>query len=421
MSPTRKRAKPPANKRAKPARPAARAASAPPTLELSADDARRIAVAAQGLAEPRPARATPAALAAMIERLGVLQIDSVNVLARAHYLPAWSRLGTYEVAALDRMAYAAPRTLFEYWGHMASLLPIDMQPLFRWRMQRAGREAWRHVRAMANYRKALASVLAQIADRGPVGAGDLVVPGKPGKGGWWVWSDAKRAVEWLFYTGRVTTSGRKSFERLYDLTERVIPRDVYAAPTPSDAEAFRALVARSARALGVATELDLRDYYRLPPADARAAIAELVEAGELVPVRVAGWDKLAYLHRGATGAVPRVDPDRVALVSPFDSLVWERARTERLFAMRYRIEIYTPAPKRVHGYYVLPMLVGDQLVGRVDLKADRAARLLRVPGAHLEPAHKRRAADHGDALRTELAGMAAWLGLDGVAPFQWKR
>jgi uncharacterized protein YcaQ len=385
------------------------------TLDLSAADARGIAIAAQGLATPRPARVDRRALAKLVARLAVVQIDSVNVLARAHYLPAFSRLGAYDVAALDRMAYTSPRVLFEYWGHMASLLPVDCHPLLRWRMARAADHAWGHVRRMARRRQVIASVLAQVTERGPIAAGDIDV-GKRGKSGWWEWSDAKRAVEWLFYTGEVTTATRRGFERLYDLPARVLPAGVLAAATPAEPDAVRELVARSARALGVATVHDLRDYFRLPVALASAAIRELVDAGVLVAARVDGWDAPAYLHRDAASAAPAIATDRAALVSPFDSLVWARARTERLFGMRYRIEIYTPAHKRVHGYYVLPMLLGDRLVARVDLKADRAARVLRVQAAHLEPCARTDVADVAAALTGELQAMARWLDLDTVTP-----
>jgi uncharacterized protein YcaQ len=413
----------PAKRPAKPAKPSAKAAKpakpAPlaPALSLSAAEARRIAIAAQGLATHRPARVDRAALARMVARLGVLQIDSVNVLARAHYLPAFSRLGPYDVAELDRMAYTAPRTLFEYWGHMASLLPVDCHPLLRWRMARAADHAWRHVRAMARSRQVIATVLAQVTERGPIGAGDLDV-GKRSKAGWWAWSDAKRAVEWLFYTGQVTTAARRGFERLYDLPARVLPAGVLSAATPAEPDAIRELVARSARALGVATVHDLRDYFRLPVALASAAIRELVASGELVAAAVESWDAPAYLHRDAARAAPAIAADRAALVSPFDSLVWARARTERLFGMRYRIEIYTPAHKRVHGYYVLPMLLGDRLVARVDLKADRAARVLRVQAAHLEPCGRADAGDVAAALTGELEAMARWLDLDTVSAFR---
>ena len=378
--------------------------------ELSAAEARAIALAAQGFTTPRPARVDRRAVRALVERLGVVQIDSVNVLVRSHYLPAFSRLGAYDLAALDVLSHAAPRTLFEYWGHEASLLPVDMHPLFRWRMARAHETAWSHVRRMGKRRSFVEDVLAIVRDKGPIGAGALEVGAKKKKGTWWEWSEGKRAIEWLFWSGQVTSARRKGFERLYDLPERVLPASAIAAATPTEADAQRALIERSARAIGIGTEADLRDYYRLKPRQARPAIAALVEAGVLLPARVDTWKQPAYLHRDAKPG--RVDRDRAALLSPFDSLIWARERTDRMFGMKFRLEIYVPQPKRVHGYYVLPLLLGDQLVARVDLKADRAARALRVQAAHAEPSMaKPRVAR---ALAAELARMAGWLGLERV-------
>jgi uncharacterized protein YcaQ len=302
--------------------------------------------------------------------------------------------------------------VFEYWGHEASLLPIAAQPLLRWRMERAAESAWGHVRRIAKQKPELVrDVLAIVRERGPIAARDIELAEKKRRKGWWSWSDAKRAIEWLFWSGQVTSAHRRNFERVYDLPERVIPPAIFGARTPAEADAQRELVAIAARAQGVATEADLRDYFRLPLAGARRAIGELVEAGELVPARVEGWDKPAYLHRDAE--IPaRVDPARLALLSPFDSLIWFRERTERLFGMRFRIEIYVPAPERVHGYYVLPLLAGDRLIARVDLKADRAAGALRVQAAHAEPGepHARTAA----ALGRELGALAEWLALPRV-------
>lgn len=385
-------------------------------MKLSASHARAIALATQGLATPRPARVDARMLRALVEQLGVVQIDSVNVLVRSHYLPAFSRLGAYEPGALDRHAHRAPRALFEYWGHEASLLPVGLQPLMRWRMARAREHAWGRMRRIAAKRPTFVrDVLAVVADKGPVSAGEiesaLAVAGKPRRKGWWEWSDTKTAIEWLFWSGQVTSARRRGFERLYDLPERVLPARVLAQPTPSERDAQRALVERAARALGIANEADLRDYYRLPLADARTAIAELVEAGTLERVDVEGWTKPGYLHRDAP-APPRIEPDRAALLSPFDSLVWFRDRTARLFGMKYRIEIYVPAEKRVHGYYVLPFLLGDRLVARVDLKADRAAAALRVQAAHAEPGTSK--ARVASALAQELSRMADWLGLERV-------
>jgi uncharacterized protein len=378
---------------------------------LSRAQARRIALAAQGFGEPRPDGPIDARrIARTVRRLGLLQIDSVNVLARAHYVPLFSRLGPYPTALLDAAAWGRPRRLFEYWAHEASLLPVETQPLMRWRMHRARRQEGiygglaRFARERADY---LAAVLAAVTARGPTTAGDL--EGAKGAGGWWGWSEPKRALECLFWEGRLTTATRRGFERVYDLPERVLPPAVLAAPDPHPADAHRHLIAHAARALGVATATDLRDYFRFARDEGTAAIAELVEAGKLIPVRVEGWTQKAWRHRDAR--LPRRIAAR-ALLSPFDPLIWERARTERLFGFRYRIEIYTPAEKRVHGYYVLPFLLGDALVARVDLKADRAAGVLRVQSAHAEPDAP---PDTAEALRAELRTMADWLGLERVA------
>src|SRR3954447_10986198 len=356
-----------------------------PVERLSADQARRIALAAQGFADRRaPGEPRRDAPRRVLSRVGLFQIDSVNVLQRAHYLPLFSRLGPYDTALLDRAAFFAPRRLFEYWGHEASLLPVAMQPLLRWRMARAGEEAWGGVRRIHRDRPELvAQLLEEVRARGPVAASEVLEHERPKRTGpWWDWSDVKRAFEWLFWSGQITSARRRGFERLYDLPERVLPRAVLAAPTPPEAEAQRDLVRSAARSLGIAAERDLRDYFRLPTDEAKARIAELVEGGELWPVEVEGWRTPAFLDPEAR--VPRRVEAR-ALVGPFDSLVWERARTERVFGFRYRIEIYVPAPKRVHGYYVLPFLLGDRLLARVDLKADRKAGALRVQAAHAEP------------------------------------
>jgi uncharacterized protein YcaQ len=383
-------------------------------VSLSAAEARRLAVAAQGFADPRP-RARPGTvhLRRVIDRLGVVQIDSVNVLARAHYLTLFTRLGAYDPRLLDGAAYAdRERTLFEYWGHEASLMPVALQPLFRWRMAEAERGVglWRGITSFARRRRAFVEVvLREVSERGPIAASELTVAGRR-RGPWWGWSDGKRALEWLFWTGRVTTATRRRFERVYDLPHRVLPAAVLDAPTPAPDEAQRALLRLAARALGVATERDLRDYFRFDGSVPRVRLAELVEAGELIPATVEGWAQPAYLHPGSR--VPRRVEAR-ALLAPFDSLIWERQRTERLFGFRYRISIYTPAAQREHGYYVLPFLLGDRLVARVDLKADRATGTLRVLSAHGEPGAP--PARVAAALRAELAETAAWLGLERIA------
>jgi uncharacterized protein len=379
---------------------------------LSAAEARRLALAAQGFADGRTTGEPNGwDLRRVLKRVGLLQIDSVNVLERAHYLPAFSRLGPYPRDLLDRASQRAPRRLFEYWGHEASLLPVDLHPLLRWRMERAAGDAWGGMRRIQRDRPELvARVLEQVAERGPVAASELAESEPRRSGPWWDWSDAKRAVEWLFWSGQVSAARRRRFERLYDLPERVLPPAVLAASTPPVAEAQRELVRVAARALGVAAERDLRDYFRLPASDAKTRVAELVEAGELTPVAVEGWGRTrAYLAAGAR--IPRAIDAR-ALVGPFDSLIWERSRVRRLFGFDYRLEIYVPKPKRRHGYYVLPFLLGDRLVARVDLKADRAASVLRAQQVHLE---EDAPAETLAELAAELETMAAWLGLDWVS------
>ncbi|MBX9589668.1 MAG: winged helix DNA-binding domain-containing protein [Hyphomonadaceae bacterium] len=381
---------------------------------LSFAEARRIALAAQGFGRPRgQEEAGKRELRRLFERLGVVQIDSVNVLARAHTLPAFSRLGRYRSGDLHALAYGGRRrALFEYWGHEASLLPVALQPLLRWRMARAARGdgIYGAIARFGRERRALIDeVRREIAERGPLAAGELSHQHK-GEGGWWGWSDGKRALEWLFWAGEVTTATRRgTFERVYGLTERVLPRSAIEMPTPDEADAQRELLIISARCLGVATERCLRDYFRLGPADARPRIAELVEAGELIPTQVEGWDRAAYLHRDARR--PR-RLEAQALLAPFDPLIWQRQRVEALFGARIRLELYTPREKRMHGYYVLPFLLGDRIVARVDLKADRAVSTLRVKAAHAEAGVDKRAVVA--PLAAELRLMAAWLELDAL-------
>ena len=380
--------------------------------DLSLDEARRIALAAQGFADPPPRGTVDRRLLRRVfGRTGLIQIDSVNVLVRSHYLPAFSRLGPYDPTLLERAAYGRDRILFEYWGHEASLLPVELQPYLRWRMERArrGSGAWRRVATIVTEQPDLLQRLrATIVERGPMTASAF--EGTRGTGSWWGWSAVKLGLEALFWCGEITTAARKGFERVYDVPERVLPRAVLAAPTPGEADAQRELIRISARASGIAAERDLRDYFRLDLADARARVAELVEAGELERVTVDGLRGDRYLARGAR--LPR-RIDARALLSPFDSLVWERARNRELFGFDFRLEIYTPQHKRVHGYYVLPFLLGDRLVARVDLKHDRQAGVLRAHAVHLEPHAQRRAVE--PALREELGRMAAWLGAERVA------
>jgi uncharacterized protein YcaQ len=386
--------------------------SAPVPERLSAALARRIALAAQGFAEPRPGGPVSARqLRRMTERLAVIQIDSVNVLSRSHYLPAFSRLGVYPRGALDELT-ARRHAVFEYWAHEASFLPVRLQPYLRWRMAAAEEHAWGNMVRLQRERPGyVAEVLDRVREAGPLKASDLVEPKPERPGTMWNWHDGKVALEWLFFAGDITATHRTTaFEKVYDLTERVLPPDVLQTPTPEPADAVRELVRTAARALGVATERDLRDYFRLRPEAARQAVAELADAGELQPVQVAGWGAPAWLDPAARR--PRWIRAR-ALLSPFDSLVWERPRVERIFGFRYRLEIYTPAAKRVHGYYVLPFLLGDQLVARVDLKADRQAGVLRVQSAHGEEGIERPLV--AAALADELRLMAGWMELDDVA------
>jgi hypothetical protein len=380
--------------------------------KLTAGEARRIALAAQGFATPRPeGPVAKRQLVKLIERLGVVQIDSVNVVSRTHYLPAFARLGAYPREMLEELAWGRKRPLFEYWAHEASLVPLASQPLFRWRMQDAheGAGVWKGVaRFLRERRDFVDRVLKEIAARGPLSASELEM-GQKGEGGWWGWSEAKRAVECLFWTGELTTATRRgTFERVYGLPEEVLPRAIVQAPTPSREEAQRELLRIAVRAMGVGTAFDLRDYFRMPVADARARTAELVEAGELIPVTVKGWRDPAYMDPAARRP-RRVDAQ--ALLSPFDNLIWYRERTERMFGVRFRIEIYTPAHKRTHGYYVLPFLEGDALTARVDLKSDRKAGVLVVQASHAEPW-----ASEATPVRLaqELKLMAGWLGLGGV-------
>lgn len=353
---------------------------------LSLAQARRVALAAQGFADPAPAGVpTRRHLRRVLDRVGLIQMDSVNVLQRAHYLPLYSRLGSYPTTLLDAATYHRPRELFEYWGHEASLVPVGLHPALRWRMARAHDDAWGGMRRIAREQPGLVAwVRDEVAARGPLTAAEIEHDAPRETGNWgWNWSAVKMALEFLFWAGEVAAADRTtSFARRYDLAERVLPPAVLAAPTPTDAEAYRALVGIAARSLGVAAEPELRDYFRLPVLGARQAIAELAEAGELTPVTVRGWRQPAWLH--ATARLPRWARGNT-LVSPFDPLVWERGRTERLFGLSYRIEIYVPVPQRVYGYYVLPFLQGERFTARVDLKADRRARVLLVPAAWAEP------------------------------------
>ncbi|HEX6196039.1 MAG TPA: crosslink repair DNA glycosylase YcaQ family protein [Jiangellaceae bacterium] len=379
--------------------------------KLSAAEARRVALAAQGFADRRPASPDRRALRRVLDRVGLIQIDSVNVLSRSQYLPVFARLGPYSNGLLDRAAAKAPRMLFEYWAHEASLVPVAIQPYLRHRMANVHRHFGRWAERMRQERPGLIDwVLDEVRRLGPVTAGQIEedVPKRTDHWGW-NWSDVKTALEYLFYAGEVTAAGRNgSFARLYDIPERVLPAEVLATPMPPKEDADRELVRIAARAHGIGTPRCLADYFRIKVDDARRAISTLVDDGDLIPVTVNGWKGPTYLH--AEARVPR-RVDARALLSPFDSLVWERRRTEELFGFRYRIEIYTPPAKRIYGYYVLPFLLGEQLVGRVDLKADRAAGVLRVQAAWREPDAPPETAEE---LAAELRSMAGWLGLDDV-------
>lgn len=376
---------------------------------LSRAQARRIALAAQGFLDKPHDPPTLRTLSRTVGRTGVLQIDSVNVLQRAHYLPLYSRMGPYDVDLLHRAAERSPRRLVEYWAHVAAFMPVELWPFMRPRMEHmavAGR-GWFDD---SGHRELATSLLEQIRSEGARTASelDLGLPRRKDQWGW-NWSDSKQALEYLFGTGEVAVARRTpSFERVYDVPERVLPAAVLAAPSPTRHEAAVELVRRAARSHGVATQRCLGDYYRMRGDAVQAAVAELVEAGELLPVTIEGWRRPAYLHRDAR--IPR-RVDACTLLSPFDPVVWERERTQALFDFHYRIEIYVPAEKRLFGYYVLPFLLGDRLVARVDLKADRATGVLIVRGAYAEPGAPEETAVR---LADELHRVAGWLGLRQV-------
>lgn len=360
----------------------------------------------------------------VVSRVGIVQIDSVNVVTRSQYLPFFSRLGDYDTGLLDKARDRAPRRLVEYWAHEASLIPPSTWPLLDFRMRRALSESWGGMQRVArDHPGIVAAVLAEVTAAGPLTTRQVELalahdqPRESGNWGW-NWSLVKAALEHLFWAGTITSAGRTAqFERRYASLARVLPAEVLAqlpedrtaAPIDGDRPAFRELLMIAARAQGVGTEQDLRDYFRLKPEQARPALADLVDAGELLPVRVEGWRRPAYLHPGAR--VPRRAHVQ-ALLSPFDSLIWQRDRTRALFGFDYRLEIYVPAPLRVHGYYVLPFLYGDRLVARADLKADRALSRLLVHAVHWEPDAP---AEARPALADELASLARWLGLESVS------
>ena len=390
---------------------------------LTQAQARRIAIVAQGFTDPRPApgEATVRHLQRVIDRIGIIQIDSVNVVTRSQYLPLFSRLGPYDTALLDRARDVGPRRLVEYWAHEASLIPPQTWALLNFRMKRALSDSWGGMQRVAlEHPELVHAVFAEVTARGPLTSRQLEsalehdLPRDKTEWGW-NWSLVKAAVEHLFWAGQISSAGRTSqFERRYASLERVLPKTIAAQSIspevrPSDEDAFRQLMMIAAKAHGVGTEQCLRDYFRLKPEQARPALKALVATGELATVSVDGWRRPAYLHKDVR--IPR----RVhaeALLSPFDSLIWQRDRTLALFDFHYRLEIYVPAHLRVHGYYVLPFLFGDTLVARVDLKADRAANTLRVHAIHWEPGAPPEAKP---ALERHLADMASWLGLGAIA------
>ncbi|WP_182111719.1 MULTISPECIES: winged helix-turn-helix domain-containing protein [unclassified Actinotalea] len=397
--------------------PTSRPVARPERLTLA--QARRVALRAQGLDRRRPEPGSPVTMRAfqgVVDRLGLLQIDSVNVVARAHLMPAFSRLGAYDVGLLDRASSRPPRRLVECWAHEASFVPPTTYRLHGWRQRGYLNQAWGTIQEVPlRHSGVVEEIRALVRERGPVTAREVHELHASGvavaRTEWgWNWTVAKRVLEFLFFTGEITSARRNAaFERCYDFTERVLPPAVLASPEPDEADAVRELLAIGARAHGIGTARCFADYFRIRrPEAVRAGVAELVEEGVLVPVRVDGWDRPTYLHRDAE--LPRRATGR-ALLSPFDPLVFERRRLEELFGMRYRIEIYVPAAQRVHGYYVLPFLLDDRFAARVDLKADRARGTLLVQAAHLEPGAPPQTATE---LATELRALAAWLGLDAV-------
>ncbi|TPW73064.1 winged helix-turn-helix domain-containing protein [Schumannella sp. 10F1B-5-1] len=385
--------------------------------EISPALARRIALAAQGFGRPRPDTVGTRQLNGVIDRLGLLQLDSVNVYERSHYLPVFARLGGYDKALLDRLTFrpGGPKAqYFEYWAHEAALLPIGALPLIQWRMQEYRERSHRASDSWARENTAMLDFIrAELAEKGPLAASEIEHDANKRNGPWWGWSDVKTALEILFRWGEVFSAGRTRFERRYGLPEQVLPAGALDAPLPRD-EAVRELVRRSLVAHGIGTPKDIADYYRLKVEPTKQALRELADAGLATPVAVPGWSKQAWLD--PTARKPR-RVETVALLSPFDPVVWERARTEKLFGFHYRIEIYTPAPQRRFGYYTLPLLVDEQIAGRIDLKSDRARGVLRVQSAWTEPGAP---AEVEQRIQPLLQQIAAWQGLDaGIEVADW--
>jgi hypothetical protein len=374
--------------------------------------ARRIALAAQGFGRPRPPVVGTRQLNALVDRLGLLQIDSVNVFERSHYLPAFARLGGYDRAVLDRLTFDARGPHTEYWAHEAAFVRKEDWPLFAWRM----REFRERLNGPAGWFEVNQSTVewlrGELAEKGPLVAGEIEHDANHRTGPWWGWSDVKRALERMFVCGEVAIAGRTRFQRRYGLAADVLPASVLERTVPEE-DAVRELLRRAAVAHGIGTARDFADYYRIKGPRVAVALQELEDAGELIPVRVPGWESAgrplrAWMHRDARK--PRL-LEAAALLSPFDPVVWYRDRALRMFGFHYRIEIYTPAPKRVYGYYSLPILLDEALVGRIDLKSDRQAGVLRVQSAWTEPGAPPATIDR---LLPLLAETAAWQGLERV-------
>ena len=374
---------------------------------ISLPSARRIALAAQGFGRPRPDAVGTRQLNLLLDRLRLLQLDSVNVFERSHYLPVFARLGAYDKAVLDRLTFARRGGYSEYWAHEAAVIPVEARPLFGWRMDDyrdwfASHDNWLNV-----HRDTLDRLRGELAANGPMPASRIERVTEKRRGSWWEWDDVKQGLERMFRVGEVVSAGRSNFERTYALPEQVLPPSVLGREIPR-ADAVRQLMSWSAEALGIGTLTDFADYYRLKGYDAKPALQQLLDAGEIRPVTVAGWGRQAYLHRDAR--IPR-RIEGAALLSPFDPIVWHRDRGLRLFGFHYRIEIYTPAPKRVFGYYSLPALVDDELVGRLDLKNDRQRGVLRVQSAWREEGAP---AGVEERLVPVLREIAGWQGLGEI-------
>ncbi len=389
-------------------------------VDFSAAEARRIALAAHGFGAKPRGRVTEARLTSAIANLGVLQIDSVNVFERSHYMPLFARLGIYDTAILDRMLLAphTPATHVEYWAHEAAFLPVESWPLWQWKMDRARERHAKPGSWLAEHRALADSLLARLHAEGPATFSQLEGPREKRRGSWWNWSDAKRALEFLFEDGTITAIGRTNFQRIYAPVADVIPHHLLGRPL-SETDARRALIRDAVRAVGIGAVSDIADYYRFKLAPAREALGDLVDSGEVIEVSVAGWEKngkavAGFMLAGTT--TPARTPSTTALLSPFDPVTWHRDRAARVFDFDYRIEIYTPAPKRIYGYYSLPILMNDRLVGRIDLKADRKSSTLIVRSAHWEP---NRPKDAVDRLAAIVRDAATWRGLEHIVVEEW--